>query len=184
MAGFALNWPNALSAARLVGSPLLLWMSPQLELHWTIAIFAVLGLTDWLDGFLARRWNQTTEFGSMLDGLADLVFYPCAAGLLLLWFPQYLLPNTPFIILTGITLLAVIGVSWKVCGRIVLLHTHLSRCAAVFVYLAVLASLVTDTTLLIRAIALLYTLAFLEGMLIFWKRGAVPPDTRSLFSTP
>lgn len=183
MASVALNWPNALSAIRLVGSPLMLWMSPKFEPHWTVLTFAVLGFTDWLDGFLARRWHQTTDFGSMLDGVADLVFYPCAAVLLFFWFPQYLLPNTPYIALTGIALIAVIAMSWKVCGRIVLLHTHLSRCAAVLVYLAVLASFFTDTTLFIRSIALLYTLAFLEGMLIFWRRGPVPPDTRGLFFT-
>lgn len=182
MASLALNWPNALSAVRLLGSPIMLWMSPRLAPHWTVLTFAVLGFTDWLDGFLARRRNETTEFGSMLDGLADLVFYPCAAVLLWLWFPQYLLPNTPYIVVTVLTLIAVIGMSLKVCGRVVLLHTHLGRFAAVLVYVAVLASFVIDTTLAIRAIAILYTLSFLEGMLIFWKRGAVSPDTRSLFS--
>jgi cardiolipin synthase len=35
------------------------------------AIFIVAALTDWLDGFLARRWNQTSSFGAFLDPVAD-----------------------------------------------------------------------------------------------------------------
>jgi CDP-diacylglycerol--glycerol-3-phosphate 3-phosphatidyltransferase len=177
-----LNWPNALSLTRLIGSPLLLLVSPRIALSWTAVGIAILGLTDWLDGWLARRWQQATPAGSMLDAVADLVFYPCAAGLLLMWFPAYLLPNAPYILVTFLLLGGVMSVSVVRCGRLILLHTHLSRFSAMLFFFVILASFVTDTTVAIRVVALFYAMAFIEGIVIFIRHGAVSPDTRSLWS--
>lgn len=174
--------PNSLSLFRLLGSPLMLPLSTWPDRRLIVGWFVLLGLSDCLDGALARRWNQVTEFGSKLDGIADLVFYPCAAVVLAMLFPTYLVPNLPWIAFTFAALVAVLIASWWKCGRIILLHTHLSRFAGVVVFFAVLASFFVDTTLLIRAVALLYTLSFLEGIAIFTRFGAVSPDRRSYFS--
>ena len=47
------------------------------------AVFIVAAATDWFDGFLARRWNQTSAFGAFLDPVADKLMV-CAALLVLL----------------------------------------------------------------------------------------------------
>ncbi|MDO4697034.1 MAG: CDP-diacylglycerol--glycerol-3-phosphate 3-phosphatidyltransferase [Neisseria sp.] len=58
------------------------WLSPQTA-NWTAAlVFALAGLTDWFDGFLARRWQQTSDFGAFLDPVADKLMV--AAALILL----------------------------------------------------------------------------------------------------
>lgn len=46
-------------------------------------VFVVAAITDWLDGYLARRWNQTSAFGAFLDPVADKLMV-CAALLILL----------------------------------------------------------------------------------------------------
>jgi cardiolipin synthase len=177
------NWPNTLSWCRLVGSPWLLPLAWSGQRRWLFIGFVLLGLTDWLDGFLARRWNQVTERGSKLDAVADLVFYPTAAAILAIVFPAYLESNLDWIVVTLLALVVMLGVSQWRCGKIILLHTHLSRAAGVVVFLVVIASFFMDTTLAVRGVALLYTIAFIEAIIIFQLRGAVSPDTRSIFSS-
>lgn len=177
-----LNLPNALSLLRLVGTPALFWLAQLPDHRWVALWFAVLGVTDALDGHLARRWHQTSEFGSRLDGIADLVFYPTGAVLLLWLFPQYLQPNLGYIGVTLALLVAVNAYPRLRFGRFILLHTNLARWSGVLAFVAVLGAFVADTTLLIRATALAYSLAFVEGLLIFHRRGPVSPDTRSFWS--
>ena len=47
------------------------WMSPFEKGLASTAVFIVAAITDWFDGFLARRWNQTSAFGAFLDPVAD-----------------------------------------------------------------------------------------------------------------
>jgi cardiolipin synthase len=70
-----LTLPNALSALRLLGVPLFLWF--MLGPHADLAAFAVLvvsGISDYLDGKLARAWRQVTRIGQLLDPLADRLY--------------------------------------------------------------------------------------------------------------
>jgi len=58
------------------------WLSPVGK-NWTaMTIFAVAAITDWLDGYLARRWGETSAFGAFLDPVADKLMV--AAALILL----------------------------------------------------------------------------------------------------
>jgi cardiolipin synthase len=47
------------------------WLSPFEKGAASTAVFIVAAVTDWFDGFLARRWNQTSAFGAFLDPVAD-----------------------------------------------------------------------------------------------------------------
>ena len=44
----------------------------------TASVFAIAAITDWLDGYLARRWNQTSSFGAFLDPVADKLMVAAA----------------------------------------------------------------------------------------------------------
>ncbi len=84
------NVPIFLTWLRIVLIPLVVgvyylpttWLS-SVEMNWVAcAIFVLAALTDWFDGFLARRWNQTSAFGAFLDPVADKLMV--AAALLML----------------------------------------------------------------------------------------------------
>lgn len=82
-----MNTANKLTLARVVMIPLFLLV---LYLHvpganyWALAIFIVASLTDTLDGYIARHYNQTTDFGKFIDPLAD----KCLVTAAMLWFVE------------------------------------------------------------------------------------------------
>lgn len=72
--------PNVLSMARLVGVPLFLWLvlwpefgGPTYDVI-ALTILAMSGISDYLDGKLARRWHQISAVGRVLDPLADRLY--------------------------------------------------------------------------------------------------------------
>ena len=70
-----LNIPNALSAVRLAGVPLFVWLVlfPHAD-GLALLVLMVSGWTDYFDGKLARRWNQISRMGQLLDPLADRLY--------------------------------------------------------------------------------------------------------------
>jgi cardiolipin synthase (CMP-forming) len=77
-----LTWARILSIPLIVGVFYLPFEAPTRNLIAT-ALFVTVAVTDWLDGYLARRLNQTSAFGAFLDPVADK-FLICAALLVLL----------------------------------------------------------------------------------------------------
>lgn len=83
------TWPMGLTMLRLVLLPFFIYClvaGPDHQLgrwHWlAIAIFAVMSLTDKLDGYLARKLNQASKLGAILDPVADKLLITCAVFLL------------------------------------------------------------------------------------------------------
>lgn len=67
--------PNAVSMLRLLGVPLFLWLvlGPEADVL-ALILLMFSGFTDWLDGYLARRLNQTSRLGEILDPVADRLY--------------------------------------------------------------------------------------------------------------
>ncbi|HEX2298231.1 MAG TPA: CDP-alcohol phosphatidyltransferase family protein [Pseudonocardiaceae bacterium] len=70
-----LTLPNVLSLARLAGVPLFLWLllGPQYDLL-AVLVLALSGLTDWLDGKIARWLDQSSRLGELLDPAVDRLY--------------------------------------------------------------------------------------------------------------
>lgn len=69
-----MNLPNTITFSRLLGIPFLLYglYNPTVQAKWIcLIIFLIAALTDWLDGYLARKLNQITDLGKFLDPLVD-----------------------------------------------------------------------------------------------------------------
>ena len=94
--GQILNLPNIITMARIAAIPLLcfLLLSPGREngllqppgrdyCFWAAALFAVASVTDWLDGYLARRMGIVTVFGKFLDPIADKLIVMAALIMIL-----------------------------------------------------------------------------------------------------
>lgn len=81
-----MNIPNTLTMFRILLIPVIVLVF-YLPYHWSYAacalIFTVASITDWLDGYLARKLNQSTAFGAFLDPVADKMMVAIALGLLI-----------------------------------------------------------------------------------------------------
>lgn len=96
------NWPNSLTFIRIVCIPLVVlvfylpvpWARPAAGL-----LFGLAGITDLLDGYLARRLGQTTNFGAFLDPVADKLIVATALVLLVQGNPEFYLAIVAAIII-------------------------------------------------------------------------------------
>jgi cardiolipin synthase len=80
-----LTLPNLISVGRLVCVPLFLWLLLAREARIAAAVLlAVLGATDWVDGWIARHFDQGSELGKVLDPTADRVLLVFAGVALLI----------------------------------------------------------------------------------------------------
>jgi cardiolipin synthase (CMP-forming) len=109
--------PNALSFVRLLGVPVFLWLvlGPHAD-GWALVVLMVSGVTDYLDGTLARRLNQTTKLGQVLDPVADrLYILAVVVGLamrdIIPWWLAVLLPLRDVLLWTLVPFLRTRGYS-------------------------------------------------------------------------
>jgi len=81
-----MNLPNVLTMSRIVMIPVFVVVF-YLPMQWSYmasaVIFALAGITDWLDGYLARKLDQSTPFGAFLDPVADKLMVAVALAVLI-----------------------------------------------------------------------------------------------------
>ncbi len=110
-----LTVPNVITLVRLACLPVFLWLLFAEEDRAAAAwLLAVLGATDWVDGYIARHFHQVSELGKVLDPVADrLLFFVGAGGILIdgsvpVWFAVVVLVRE--VLVGGTTLvLAALG---------------------------------------------------------------------------
>lgn len=69
-----MNFPNILSILRIILIPLFIgiFSTPTItRSHWAAFVFFIASVTDWFDGYIARKWGQVTLLGKLLDPVAD-----------------------------------------------------------------------------------------------------------------
>lgn len=76
-----LTFPNLITAARLACLPVFLWLLFGRDDHARAALLlGLLGISDWLDGWVARRFNQSSDFGAIFDPVTDRVLFIVGTG--------------------------------------------------------------------------------------------------------
>lgn len=66
-----MNIPNALTILRMLMIPLMVYVFNNFGAQWAMCVYALASFTDILDGYIARKYNQITDFGKLMDPLAD-----------------------------------------------------------------------------------------------------------------
>ena len=182
-----MNLPNILTLARIVVIPIFVLLF-YLPFHWSMVvagvIFAVAGITDWLDGYLARRLDQTTPFGAFLDPVADKLIVVIALVLLVERFDGWWF-TLPAIVIIGREIVVSALREWmaELGKRTNVAVSFVGKVKTVLQMVAITVLLVADQTGLLDVLGgiLLYAAAALTlwSMLIY-LHAAWPELTRQV----
>ena len=131
---FRKHGPNILSALRIIGSVGLLFCKPVGAAFW--AIYALCGISDMADGWLARKFHAETKAGAILDSVADLSFVVCCAIRLL---PLLSIPSWLWIWAGIIVVIKIVNQvsAWAVFKRFCFPHTIANKLTGFLLFLAV-----------------------------------------------
>lgn len=165
-----LTVPNALSLLRLLGVPVFLWLVlvEQADVA-AFCLLAVAGITDWLDGYLARRLDQRSRIGVLLDPLADRLYIAStlvalAVRTIVPWWLVILLVAREVLLLTLLPRL-------RRNGRVALPVTYVGK-AATFALLWGFPLLLLGSLPTVGAIVSMAGWAFaLWGTFLYWWAG-------------
>ncbi len=135
--------PNLITSGRVVLGPAVGWA--LLESAYSLAAwcFILASMSDWLDGYLARRWNQTSRFGALLDPIADKLLTFCTV-VALAWANH--LPMEVAMILIGrdVLVLGAAVSAWRLTGTMEFPPSKLGKLHT-FVVFTVMAVLIAQT---------------------------------------
>jgi len=128
--------PNLLSMSRIALCLLLLLVDAMTMPFWVLYLIA--GITDMLDGFLARRWGVESKFGARLDSMADFVFVLVVGYKL---FPWLKLPTALWMMIGLIALVKTVNAicSYVVKHRIEFLHTTANKLTGFLLFIGMMA---------------------------------------------
>ena len=73
-----LTVPNLISFLRICSIPYIAWLITQHNMILSLVILAISAFSDCLDGYIARRWNQVSKLGQILDPIADRLLIVCS----------------------------------------------------------------------------------------------------------
>jgi cardiolipin synthase len=99
MTASVISVPNALTFLRFLGIPLFIYLTLNVEADgWAIVVLAIGGATDYLDGKLARAWNQTSRFGELADPAIDRLYI---LAILIVFLIRDIIPTWMIVIIVG-----------------------------------------------------------------------------------
>lgn len=177
---YYLTIPNCLTCFRLVGSIGLLAVAPLSGRFFIL--YTLTGVTDVLDGCVARATNSTSDFGAKLDSVSDLVFY---AVMLLRLFPTLwvMLPKAIWVLVLTVIVLRLgsyltAAIKFR---RFAAVHTFGNKLTGALVFLIPYFLLTPVYTVCCTLVCVIGLLSSGEELLIHITSAAYNPHQKSLF---
>lgn len=161
--------PNCITSLRIIGTILLLFTAPLSAAFFIV--YTICGVTDILDGWIARATNSTSALGSRLDSIADLLFYAISIIKLLptLW---RILPFWIWYIVGGIVVLRIASYTTAAIKfrRFASLHTKLNKITGAAVFLIPYSLLVHQATVYCVIVCVVAAAATIQEFVLHIKR--------------
>ncbi|PKM62651.1 MAG: CDP-alcohol phosphatidyltransferase [Firmicutes bacterium HGW-Firmicutes-21] len=171
--------PNILSVLRIIFSFILLFLKPFGGLFYAVYIFC--GLSDMLDGYIARKTKSVSRFGSVLDSIGDMVF--CAV-MLYIFIPVITAYTFIIIWVIGIAVLRIISIAtgYFKYRKITFLHTYLNKLTGFIIFCVPLLYKVIDINILFIIPCSIASISAIEELIIIVKLKEPDRDIKGFFS--
>jgi cardiolipin synthase len=172
-----LSIPNIITLGRILLVPFIVWAIASNQMEIAFAIFIIAGVSDAVDGFLAKRFNMTSELGALLDPLADKALLVSIYVSLGIWgaVPRWIVI---LVVSRDIMIVGAVIVSWlfgKPIPMKPLMVSKLNTVAQVAFAALVLGSLGFDFNaepydLVLKILVTIFTLLSVSFYLVEWAR--------------
>lgn len=174
------NLPNYITCLRILGTGVLLFTEPLSVPFFVTYLFT--GVTDALDGWIARKTNTMSEFGAKLDSVADLLFYTV---LLAKIFPKMFetLPYTIWIVLAAVLLIRAVAytVAFVRYHRFASIHTYMNKLTGFAIFAYPFFLLTPAAVPVAFGVCAIGGLASLEELLIHALKKGYDGNVRTIF---
>jgi Phosphatidylserine synthase len=173
--------PNLLTGFRFIAAPALLWFAWHDQGLAFMTLLALAFLTDALDGFVARRLGQTSEFGATLDSWADVITYlTIAVGCWWLW-PAIVTTELIYVLLIVASCLLPAIVGFSKFGRFTSYHTWGVKVAAASMGITLYVLFLGGPAWPFRIAAIICMLSALEEIALTLMLSEPKSNVRSLW---
>ncbi len=172
-----MNIPNIITLGRIILVPIVVWAIASSQMEIAFAVFVVAGVSDAVDGFLAKRFNMTSELGALLDPLADKALLVSIFITLGIWgaIPRWIVI---LVVSRDIMIVTAVIVSWlfdKPVAMKPLMVSKLNTVAQVAFAALVLASLAfgfrpVPYDIILMGFVTVFTLVSVSLYLVEWVR--------------
>ena len=172
-----MNIPNIITLGRILAVPFIVWAIASNQMEIAFAIFIIAGVSDAVDGFLAKRFNMSSELGALLDPVADKALLVSIYMALGIWgaIPRWIVI---LVVSRDIMIVGAVIVSWlygKPIPMKPLMVSKLNTVAQVAFAALVLAALgfgfnSTPYDLILMGFVTVFTLASVSLYLVEWVR--------------
>jgi CDP-diacylglycerol---glycerol-3-phosphate 3-phosphatidyltransferase len=170
--------PNCLSFSRIIFSMSLIFVKPLSAVFYIIYI--ICGLSDVLDGFIARKTDNTSIFGAKLDSLADLIM----VGVLLFVLYPSVNPDTQillWVILISIIRLSSMVVALKKYKTFAMLHTYGNKITGIVLFIFPLLLPYFHARVLISIVCTVASISAVEELIIQLTSSQLLLNKHSIF---
>ncbi len=173
-----MNWSNLLSVIRIIVAPSILFF--QAFSIFFFIIYSLCGLTDILDGYIARKTDSVTNLGAKLDTIGDIVFM---ASVVIVVLPVIEIPKIIWIWIIVIFIIRIISmvISYYKYNVFSMLHTMGNKLTGFTLFFFVYLYPFMDLTILTSLICILATYSSIEELIIHIKSKDLNVDVRGLF---
>ena len=173
--------PNLISCLRILLLFVLffVWNKPSLFLF----LYVLCGLSDVLDGFIARKFNLESQFGAKLDSFADFLFFITLTICILLWMGKEIQVFIPWVLLIAVLRFINLGITYFKYHTVAMVHTWGNKLAGFFLFICPFF-LVYDRFYILYAACLIAILSAIEEMLIHLTSSTLDLNRQSIFKNP